>query len=279
MQHGDRFSDLLHKIDIMFHDNDRFVLHHGLDHFTGLIGFISRHSRSRFIQCNQARFLGDDHSHLQPLPFPMRQGGRNHILFSVQIDLFQNRLDFVGDRPVLSVQKCFQHAAVPGQRHLDIFIHRKVVKQVGALEFPSDSILSGDFMRAKASDVFAGKRNPSAGRRRFSRNHVDDRCLAGPIRADDNPGFPFRNRQGNLVHGQKTAEADADLMKFQKSHASHLPFRCRKIAGRQSQIVFVNSFATGLTIDFPRILPVKKRADHPFREKHDHGQHRDSQHQ
>ena len=96
-------------------------------------------------------------------------------------------------------------AAMRDEGGLDVLVHRELGEDVGALEGAGDPH-AADLVRGDAGDVAALQHHLAAIRLRVPGDQIEERRLAGAVRADDGGDAPLLDVQAHVVGGDEARE-------------------------------------------------------------------------
>ena len=103
--------------------------------------------------------------------------------------------------------------------------HGRVLEQLDVLERAGDAE-AGDLVRRAPAEVDAVELDRSRRRRVEPADEVEDRRLAGAVRADQREHLAARDVEGHAVDGADAAEADAEVLdREQRGHFSRSDLR------------------------------------------------------
>ena len=106
--------------------------------------------------------------------------------------------------------------AAPGVRaHQDVLGDREALKQLDVLERPGDSA-PHDAAGPDADQALAFEADVAGLRRVEPRDHVEDRRLAGAVRADQTDDLALGDRERDGVECDDPAEALADVVDLEQ---------------------------------------------------------------
>src|SRR5262249_55606798 len=91
-----------------------------------------------------------------------------------------------------------------GERH--VLEDREAPERAWDLEGPTDTRV-GDVVRRLTADLLPLEADRPAIRSQGSGQHVEDRALAGSVRADQAKDLTLLDRERHVVHGREAAEA------------------------------------------------------------------------
>src|SRR3954454_15856172 len=181
----------------------------------------------RFVQQQQLRLRREGASQLDPLAGAERQARRRAGRHWLKIEQAKQRPGGLGQRRLVAPR--------PGQPQgvadeiapaacvaadADVVEHRLRREQRQVLEGAADADL-GDTMRRPVDDRAAFKQNIAAVRRVEAADAVEQRRLAGAVRADQPEDLPRLDREGDTVEGDDAAEAKRDLANFEQRHRGY----------------------------------------------------------
>src|SRR6202047_4028810 len=95
--------------------------------------------------------------------------------------------------------------------HVPIYEHLDVLERPRAAEF-------GDFVRRQLRDLDILEEDTPAARLVEARDHVEDRGLAGAVRADHGEYLAGLDGKAHAVDGGKPAEAQRDGVEAEQAH-------------------------------------------------------------
>src|SRR5690606_16648179 len=112
-------------------------------------------------------------------------------------------------------------------RKFDVLQYAQIGKDAGDLERIGDAG-PDTLVRWHMGDVPAVEENCAAFNWHSSADKTDQRCLTGPIGADQRPYLAFSERKINFIDCVQPAEGPAELTGFkQRAHGSHLSHLAR----------------------------------------------------
>ena len=175
---------------------------------------IARHSGCGFVEQRQDRIGREQHPQFHPLAMRVGQ--------CVDLQIEPRRFveaNLVQDRRYRAFKFVSAMQAPPGDR--DIFANAQPAIDAGDLIFDRDTH-SGDLARMRADDTSAPQQNIAAGGAQLARHTLEQRTLAGAVRADKAAQLTFGDCQVDIVHGRYTAEAAGEPARFQYWRGAHV---------------------------------------------------------
>src|SRR5690554_241710 len=124
-------------------------------------------------------------------------------------------------------ESSFLALGIAQTRKFDVLQYAQIGKDAGDLErigYAGTNTLVGGHM----GDVLAVEENSAAFDWHSSADKTDQRCLTGPIGADQRPYLAFSEREVHFFDCVQPAEGPAELAGFdQRAHGSHLTHLAR----------------------------------------------------
>ena len=122
-------------------------------------------------------------------------------------------LVIVGRQLVASEQrKLARRKPTDGEAH--VLADREIGEEVGDLEGPADAAARPQ-VRGRLCEVLSLDDDAPLGRDGHARNGVEQRRLAGPVRADDGAPFAVLERKADAIDGAQGAELHNHVLKPQ----------------------------------------------------------------
>ncbi len=171
-------------------------------------GLVLAHPRHRLVQEKQARLRGEHERQLELTLLAMAEDAGGLRLAMAELDPVE-RERCRGGNPVLAVgrmQEAHRAAAPALRREPDIPGDAELGKDVGLLVASGDAE-AGDAMRRPSGDVVRTEADAAGIGRQVAREQVDERRLAGAVRADDAMDLARRQLEIDTVDGDEAAEA------------------------------------------------------------------------
>src|SRR5262249_33284358 len=142
----------------------------------------------------------------------LRQGARRLVPALPELDHLQHLL---GDAAPPAAERA-EHGADPrGASHLDGLGHAQALERARDLERAREPP-PDDRVGAQAGDCLTIERHASLVRASEAGDDVEERCLAGAVRTDDEQQLPARDLEADAVERSQTAEALGDRIDFKK---------------------------------------------------------------
>jgi len=186
-------------------------------------------ARRRLVRQEQARLAGQGPAELDEAAVPEAQGGHGHLRQVLEADELEHGVDglhLVGLHATFVEQVLPQRAvAAPGPLgHDHVVAHGQVGEDLDALERPADpepgAQVGGQLVDGLPAEVHA-----AGARAQLAAHAVEQRRLAGAVRAHEPDRLPRRHRQRHVVEGLHAAELDRDRPRFEQPRAARGPQR------------------------------------------------------
>src|SRR5580704_13642791 len=101
--------------------------------------------------------------------------------------------------------------------------HACMLKQLDVLEGARDAA-ARDLVRPHSGDVFALEQEPALGRVIDPAYKVEDRRLAGTVRADQGKDLARLDREADAIDGADAAETHGEPLRLEQAHRSRSDF-------------------------------------------------------
>ena len=180
-----------------------------------------------------------------------------------------------GDRAALRRNPCraaeqrefARRQPAQGQHH--VVLHAQRRKQIGDLEGAGDAELRAA-VRRQLRDVVTVEHDPAAGRRHHPRDSVEQRSLAGAVRADDGAALAARHGQADIVDRAQRVEGNHSICQRAGSVRTRI-FPVGALSGRAVPAITVRTMgsdcrrdaamdrAAALAMDQAFLMPWKVR--------------------
>src|SRR5581483_3599130 len=221
-----------------------------VDELRQLARFNGVHAGRWFVQQEQLGLGGQGARDLQPALVAVRQIAGQLVGFSVQTDQVQQVESALGGALLLhgegrQLEDCLERVeAQPGMfADQNVLDGGHVVEQADVLEGAGDAAID-DLVGLEPDNALAGEDQLAAGRREQAGDDVEERGLAGPVRADQAEHLALFDLNGDAADGAQAAEDFGYLASLQeRAHAERTPaywyglmpfgprFRRRRAAG------------------------------------------------
>jgi hypothetical protein len=207
---GDTVGDALDEFHVVLDDDDGTPFGHELEQFRDPRALRDAHAGDRFVEHHQLRLLDQQHPDLEPLLLAVAQR------FGEAIDLLfeKNRPRdvvhaFDDVRRALPEQRADDVAAARN-RDFEVLENGKVLVDRRRLEFAANAP-AYDLLLFEAGDLLVFELDRPAGHLGATADEVEDSCLAGPVRADDDAQLVLVDVEIERVDGLEPVERDRDV--------------------------------------------------------------------
>ena len=211
-----------------------------------VVGLFDVQAGRRLVEQHQLRLRTQRPRKLDHLADAVRQAGDQLVAIGLEVEQFDHLLDLVamvefgaphGGQIQQLLHEVRRRMAVPADQK--VAQHGRVVEQLDVLEGARDPHL-GDVMRRRRGELLAVEHQPARGRVIEPRDQVEDRGLAGAVRADDREDLPLLDGEVDLIDRLQAAELQREVFRNSGSssvalrlHVGLLPLERRRLVHRE----------------------------------------------
>ena len=218
MEHADPVGEVEHHVHVVLDQDDRQLpLARDLpDDPNGGRRVVGGESLRGLVEQQQLRLLGDGHRDLQQPLIAVRQG-RGRLVGPVEE---AEELEAGARAPLAGVEDgaaADQTEVAPSlelHSHPRVLEHGQLGKDAGDLEGARDAAPAARG-GGERGDVVAAEEHAAHGRRQEPRDQVEQRGLAGTVRADDRAQLTGLDREADAVDGLQGAEGASEPVRLE----------------------------------------------------------------
>ena len=180
-----------------------------------IVGFGGAHAGGRLIEAEQLRLGGERDADLEVALLAVREVGGELVGLVEQTHRLQHGLGLVDEIAVVAV--VLEHApAVPPRLGGNAHVLKRggVGQDVGDLVRAGDALLR-DAVGRQAGDILAIEDDAAGGRAQHTGQAIEERALAGAIRADDGADLAALDLEVDVVERGQTTKADSQAFRTQ----------------------------------------------------------------
>src|SRR6266567_1317929 len=236
VHHDDAVRVAEHHVHVVLDDNRRHGAGaHDRRHGIHDLRLLARANPARrLVEKEQFRAQGIGHGDVEQLALTLRQSAGRHAALAVELEPAEDVEGLAADIPVV-VRECrdlhdLALAREDGQR--DIVENGKGVEQIDDLEAARDA-RSDALVDRGEGDVLALEQDPAAVRLEMSADQIDERGLAGAVRAYEREKFALVDGEIHAIAGVDIAELLAEIDRLEKDHED---FSCGRSLSATAEI-------------------------------------------
>ncbi len=175
------------------------------------------HAGRRLVEQDHRRVAGDRHADLERPLLGVGEHARRRIAARGHPDLLERALGalaHVGE-PAHAAPERVAIAERPQHAAADVLVHRKTREDVRDLEAARQSAPI-DPVRRAPGDLLAPQADRARRRRELPAHQVEERRLAGAVRADDGVPLALRDTERDAADDRRRAEALAHVAQLER---------------------------------------------------------------
>src|SRR6266516_2597330 len=222
MHHHDAVRVAEHHVHVVLDDDSS---HRAGTHDRGhgihdLLLVARAHPAGRFVEEQQLRAQRIGDGDVEQLALALRQAAGRHRALVGKPELAKHVEGLAADVPVaVRKRRDFCDLALAREnRQRDVVKNGKRVEQIDDLEAAGDARPDA-FIDLGEGDVFALEQDAAAVRRKVAADQIDQRGLAGAVRADEREKFALVDGEIHAIAGVDVAELLAEIDRLEKDHA------------------------------------------------------------
>src|SRR5499427_10416302 len=221
MHHDDAVRVAEHHVHVVLDDNRRHGAGtHDRRHGIHDLRLLARaHPARRLVEKEQLWAQRIGHGDVEQLALALRQAASRHAALAVETEPAEHVEGFAADVLVVVRKRrdpC-DLALTREDRQRDIVENAKPVEEVDDLETARDA-RPDSFVYRGEGDVFALEQDPAAVRLEMPADQIDERSLAGAVRAHQREEFTLVDGEIHVVAGAQVAELLAEIERLEKDH-------------------------------------------------------------
>src|SRR5262249_32090702 len=221
VHHDDAVRVAEHHVHVVLDDNGRYGAGaHDRRHGVHDLRLLARaHPARRLVEEEEFWSERIGHGDVEQLALALRQAAGRHSALAVEPEAAEHLEGLPADVLVVVGKRrdpC-DLALAREDRQRDIVEDAKPVEQIDDLEAASDARLD-PFVDRGEGDVFALEQDAAAVRLEMSADQIDERGLAGAVRAHQREKFALVDGEIHAVAGAQVAELLAEIDRLEKDH-------------------------------------------------------------
>ena len=216
MQHGDALGERQRRVHVVLDHHDGDVARNAFEQRADRLALRLRQPGKRLVEQQDLRLLRERHRELEPAPFAIGRLAHHPIAERAEPDAVERLIGRFVERAPLR-----QHRPrIPAgrreteQRQHDVVHQRVARKQREDLVGPRQAERHPP-RRRQAQQFLAEQPHGAAVRIEIAGHEIEQRRLAGPIRADDEAAFARHHLDRYILGGRQAAEALAQSRHLQ----------------------------------------------------------------
>src|SRR5215469_11146615 len=221
VHHDDAIRVAEHHVHVVLDDNGRHRTRaHDRGHGIHDLRLLARaHPARRLVEKEQLWAQRISHRDVEELALALRQAAGRHAALAVEPEAAEDVEGLAADILVVVRKRrdpC-DLALTREDRQRDIVENAKPVEEVDDLETARDA-RPDSFVDRGEGDVFALEQDPAAVRLQMPADQIDERSLAGAVRAHQREEFTLVDGEIHAVAGAQVAELLAEIDRLEKDH-------------------------------------------------------------
>ena len=197
-------------VHVVLDQDQRHVLREAEQQLRQPLALTEREARCGLVEQHQLRLDGARHPHLELALLAVGEVADERVGLVAEENALGSGARALSDDAVLLVGNDPQTPAVAtDDREKDVVLDREAGEEAGLLIRPREAELRPD-PGGEVRDVAPHHLDRSRRRRKVARDEVEERRLAGPVRAEDRAAFAVRDVEIDVAYGLNSAEAPAD---------------------------------------------------------------------
>src|SRR5262245_23654926 len=236
VHHDDAVRVAEHHVHVVLDDNGRYGAgandrRHGI-HDLRLLA--RAHPARRLVEEEEFWTQRIGHGDVEQLALALRQAAGRHAALAVETEPAEDVEGLAADVLVMVRKRRDPRALALARedRQRNIVENAKPVEQIDDLEAARDARLD-PFVDRGEGDVFALEQDPAAVRLELSADQINERGLAGAVRAHEREEFALVDGEIHAVAGTQVAELLAEIDRLEKDHED---FSCGRSLSATAEI-------------------------------------------
>ncbi len=222
VHHRHAMRDALHELHVVLDHDDGAVLADLAEQLAGLAALGNAHAGDGLVEHQQLGLLHEQHPDLEPLLLAVAEKLGALIQAVSQQDLPGHPIDPIGDLLRPPEGERAENAAAAWKRDLQVLEHREVLVDGRRLELPPHAGVH-DLVLGHARELLLLEADRSARRLGAAADEIEQRGLAGAVRADDHAQLVAIDVEVQRVHRLEAVERDREVFDVSSTTGDCVP--------------------------------------------------------